>query len=247
MQIIPTYTGIIPYITSAQMIEVDRAMVEDYQIMLVQMMENAGRALAELARQRFLEGSPKGKQVLVIAGNGGNGGGALVCARRLANFGAEVKILLSKYDIDYVGVPGQQLSIINQMGIEPLFSYSQVENSDFDLIIDGLIGYSLQGAPRGTAAEIIDWVNEQNCSVLSLDIPSGLDADQGAIYEPAIKATATLTLALPKIGMKTSAAKYYVGGLYLADISIPPGLYAREPLGLVVGNLFSEADIIKLP
>ena len=247
MKNIPTHTGFVPYITSAQMIEVDRAMIEDFQIMLVQMMENAGSALAELARQRFLEGNPLGKQVLVIAGTGGKGGGALVCARRLANYGAEVNILLSKQDTDYVGIPGLQLGIIKKMGLEPHFNHSQIENSEFDLIIDGLIGYSLQGAPRRTAAEIIFWVNEQNCSILSLDIPSGLDADEGAIYEPAIKATATLTLALPKIGMKMSAANPYVGELYLADISIPPELYTREPLGLGVGNIFSEADIIKLP
>jgi len=247
MEIIPTYTGFVPYITSAQMIEVDRAMIEDYQILLVQMMENAGHALAELARQRFLEGNPRGKQVLVIAGNGGNGGGALVSARRLANYGAEVKILLSKQDIDYVGVPGQQLSIIKQMGLNTHSSHSQMDNGDYDLIIDGLIGYSLLGAPHGTAAEIIVWVNKQNCPVLSLDIPSGIDADRGAIYEPAIKATATLTLALPKVGMKTSAANPYIGELYLADISIPPGLYAKDPLNLAMGNIFSEADIIKLP
>ena len=80
----------VPFITTDQMREVDRAMIEDYGISLVQMMENAGRNLAQLARQRFLDGDPRGRRVLVLAGTGGNGGGGLVCARRLRNWGAEV-------------------------------------------------------------------------------------------------------------------------------------------------------------
>ena len=65
-------------------------MIEDYGILLVQMMENAGRSLAQLAASRFLGGAPQGKHVLVLAGPGGNGGGGLVCARRLHNRGAQV-------------------------------------------------------------------------------------------------------------------------------------------------------------
>ena len=69
----------VPFITTDQMREVDRLMVEVYGIHLIQMMENAGRNLAHLARTRFLDGEPKDKQVLVLAGTGGNGGGGLVC------------------------------------------------------------------------------------------------------------------------------------------------------------------------
>ena len=70
------FNGELPYISSEQMMEVDRAMIEDYGIQLVQMMENAGRNLAHLARVRFLENYPQDKKVILIAGPGGNGGGA---------------------------------------------------------------------------------------------------------------------------------------------------------------------------
>ena len=70
----------VPYLTAEQMIEVDRAMSEDFHIGLMQMMENAGRNLAHLARIRFLDGNPMGKAIVILAGTGGNGGGALVCA-----------------------------------------------------------------------------------------------------------------------------------------------------------------------
>jgi len=79
---IPFYPDDVPYVTTAQMVEVDRAMIEDFGIELIQMMENAGRSLAHLARARFLSGDPRGKRVVALAGTGGNGGGALVCARR---------------------------------------------------------------------------------------------------------------------------------------------------------------------
>lgn len=81
----------IPYVTTVQMAEVDQAMIEDYHITLIQMMENAGRNLAHLARTRFLDGNPVGKNVIVLAGRGGNGGGSLVCARRLSTWGARAR------------------------------------------------------------------------------------------------------------------------------------------------------------
>src|SRR5262249_59434332 len=83
-----TPTDAVPSLTTEQMVEVDRAMTEDFHIELIQMMENAGRNLAHLARTRFLDGDPSRKRVVVLAGTGGNGGGALGCARRLRPWGA---------------------------------------------------------------------------------------------------------------------------------------------------------------
>ena len=115
-----------------------------------------------------------------------------------------------------------------------------------DLIIDGIIGYSLAGAPRGGAAKLIRWANQQNVPILSLDVPSGIDPNTGETFEPAIRATATMTLALPKSGLATAAARDAVGELYLADIGVPPGLYSEPSLNLSVGALFAEADVIRL-
>ena len=85
-----------PFVDTAEMIEVDRAMIEDYHIELIQMMENAGRNLAHLARMRFLDGDPREMRVLVMAGSGGNGGGALAAARRLHNWGGNVTVALGQ-------------------------------------------------------------------------------------------------------------------------------------------------------
>jgi NAD(P)H-hydrate epimerase len=228
------------------MVEVDRAMIEDFGIELIQMMENAGRNLAHLARERFLGSNVQGKHVVVLAGRGGNGGGAMVCARRLSNWGASVSVYLTKEAGEYQGVPAQQLSILGKMELQisqPGDTVLPSEPGGADVIVDGLIGYSLSGSPRGTAAELIQWANEQTAPILSLDTPSGLDTSTGEVFDPAIKAAATLTLALPKQGLRSHSKQ--VGELYLADISVPPALYEKA-LELKVGPLFAESDVVRL-
>lgn len=239
-------TKTLPYLTTEQMREVDRAMIEDYGIQLIQMMENAGRTLAHLARVRFLDSDPKGKQVVVLSGTGGNGGGALVSARRLHNYGATVRVVTAKEDDALAPVPRQQLDILRQMGVTISSIQAPEVAGDADLIIDGLIGYSLRGAPRGAAAKLIRWANAQAAPLLALDTPSGLDTTTGIAQDPTIRATATMTLALPKEGLRTPGVEAYVGELYLADISVPPDLYARPPLNLDVGPIFASGDILRL-
>lgn len=242
---IPTTAAEVPYLTTDQMIEVDRAMMEDYRIDLVRMMENAGRNLAHLARDRFLGGDPRGHRIVVLAGTGGNGGGALVAARRLHNYGAIVSVFVTKPDDEFTPVPGQQLDLLRRMGLT-IGSADGVESvGTLDAILDGVIGYSLQGAPRGEAGTLIRWANEQAAPVLSLDVPSGVDTTTGTVFEPAIRATATMTLALPKEGLRAPGVEDHVGELYLADISVPPALYNRF-LGIEVGPIFAQSEILRL-
>lgn len=109
------------------------------------------------------------------------------------------------------------------------------------LVVDALLGYSLDGAPRGAAADRIRWANGQSAPVLSLDLPSGLDATKGEAFDPHVRADATVTLALPKTGLAESDAP---GTVYLADISVPPALYAR--LSLPAEPLFGASDILQI-
>jgi NAD(P)H-hydrate epimerase len=243
---IPYVTADIPYLTADQMIEVDRLMIENYKIELIQMMENAGLGLAHLARARFFRGDVISKKVTVMAGTGGNGGGVMVCARRLFNYGARVTVCLSKPKDAYTGVPARQLSILIRMGVEVAEGDEIGALPGPDLIIDGIIGFSLRGAPRGTAGNMIRWANRQAAPVLALDVPSGVDATTGTDFDPAIKAAATMTLALPKAGLRASGVGERVGELYLADIGVPPALYAEPSLGLHVGDIFAESDIVRL-
>jgi NAD(P)H-hydrate epimerase len=222
-------------------------MMEDYRIDLVRMMENAGRCLAILARDRFLDGSPVGKRAVVMAGSGGNGGGALVAARRLHNWGAEVSVLLAQPAGQMTPVPGHQLDILDRMGIDIVAGPSDLASNEVPaVVLDGLIGYSLKGAPYGVICDSIIWANEQTAPVLALDTPSGIDTASGTVFDPAIRATATMTLALPKEGLRAPHAIPHVGELYLADISVPPLLYSQPALGLDVGPIFAASDVIRI-
>ncbi len=234
----------VPYITTEQMIEVDRAMMEDFGIDLVRMMENAGRNLAHLARERFLGGDPRDKRVVVLAGTGGNGGGALVAARRLHGYGAKVEIVVATTEM--TPVPAQQLAILREIGVAIAVGEPAAGETAPDLIIDGLIGYSLQGDPRGVTGELIIWANKTDAPILALDTPSGLDTTTGTRFDPAVRAVATMTLALPKEGLRSPAGTAIVGELYLADISVPTELYGRDPLHLDVGPIFATSDVIRL-
>jgi NAD(P)H-hydrate epimerase len=243
----------LPWLTTEQMVEVDRLMITGRRITLMQMMEHAGRHLARLAVDRYpLEsGSPS---IVVLAGRGGNGGGALVAARRLHAWGFRVSVILSSAEDVFGGVPASQLAILVALGASiSTLGEDGVSSSGADLtsenppglLIDGLIGYSLKGAPHGPARALIQFANESTAPVLSLDLPSGLHATTGQPQQPTVRADATLTLALPKIGLRSEAARDQVGDLYLADISVPPQLY-RE-LGLdVPDRLFATSEILRI-
>jgi len=234
----------LPFITTDQMREVDRAMMEDYSITLIQMMENAGRCLADLARRRFLGGDPMGRRVVVLAGTGGNGGGGLVCARRLHNWGADVRVVATAEPPGMGDVPRHQAAILERMGVTVAAADEGADLPPADLLVDALIGYSLCGVPSGVAAALIRAANGHGAPVLALDVPSGVDTATGAVHNPAIRAAATLTLALPKQGLGAVAARGHVGELYVADISVPPGLFAR--MGVEAGPLFALEDIVRL-
>jgi NAD(P)H-hydrate epimerase len=235
----------LPHISETQMILVDRLMEDVYGIQLIQMMENAGRLLAELSRRRFLGGDPLDKKIIILAGSGGNGGGAMVAARNLHNWGSQVRLFLTRDLEELKGTILHQAQLLNNIGVPVDSTGLPAEDLNPDLIIDGVIGYSLRGAPRGRAGELISWANQQPSSLLALDLPSGLDATSGETQTPCIEATATLTLALPKTGL-LQPQQPVVGELYLADIGVPPELYAHPELNLAVGPIFQQEQIIRL-
>lgn len=241
---IPQIKSDVLKIDTPQMIEVDRLMMEEYHIELIQMMENAGRCLAIVARDVFLDNDPQDKNICVLAGTGGNGGGALVCARRLSSWGANVSVVLTDVDEKMTKIPKHQLGILRRMGVH--ISIAEIKDGNYDLIVDGIIGYSVKGDPYGSAKTMIDWANESSTKVLSLDTPSGLDLTSGFIHNPTINANATLTLAMPKKGLFTEASSKIEGSLYLGDISVPPQLYAEDSLGLKADNVFRHSDIVRI-
>ena len=219
------------WLTATQMLEVDRIMIEDLEIELIQMMENAGRNLAQLVLDRYTP-----KTVTVLAGSGGNGGGGLVAARHLANRGVDVSVTLGQ-PADKLGpVPAHQYDILQHMGV-PTVDEPQTSN----VVIDALIGYSLNGAPRGRIAELIEASTSITAPIVALDNPSGLNVTDGTVPGVVVTADATMTLALPKIGLRDAAQ---AGVLFLADISVPPSVY--DSVGVTPAPDFTKTTLVEV-
>ncbi|MEX1004546.1 MAG: NAD(P)H-hydrate epimerase [Acidimicrobiia bacterium] len=230
----PHITGPVPTVTAEQMAEVDRLATGPYGIDLLQMMELAGRALA-----RTVQSMPAPRRITVAAGGGGNGGGAMVAARRLAGLGFDVEVVLDRGPGRLAGAAAHQAAALEAIGIRPT---RELPAEVGDAIIDGLIGYGLTDAPTGRASELISWIQAADVPVVSLDVPSGLDATTGDAWGAHVEADVTLTLALPKSGLIENDA---VGQLLLADIAIPPVLWLSH-FDIDTGDLFSDADVVDL-
>lgn len=223
-------------VTAAEMREVDEVAVEQVGLQLLQMMENAGRILAWHVRDvRDGEGT-----VSIVAGNGGNGGGGLACARHLANRDIPVQIVLDRPSEELSGEAFKQYRVLDEMAVPSTTDADRLLRSEGQrVIVDALIGYGLDGAVRPPASSVIDSMNRRREPVVSLDVPSGIDATTGDTLGVAVTPDRTVTLALPKTGLDTAT-----GAIYLADIGVPQTVYER--LGIDYEPPFRDDDWIRL-
>ncbi|MDE3111845.1 MAG: NAD(P)H-hydrate epimerase [Chloroflexota bacterium] len=236
-------TGEVPVVTAAQMAEIDRVAVDEIGISVEMLMENAARGVA-LAARALLGGSVDGRRIVCVAGSGNNGGDALGAARRLRGWGARVRCVLSVARDDLHGdLNKRQLDIARRAGID-VAPAAGARLEEADLIVDGLLGYSVRGAPHGTVAALIAAANASGVPVLAVDLPSGLHPDTGAPLGAAVRAAATVTLGLPKAGLLRPVARPFVGQLLLADIAVPPHAYDR--FGIDARGVFVAGDLVRV-
>lgn len=233
----------VPSLTPEQMKEVDRLLLASYHIDPLQTMENGGRALAQLAK-RMLDGSVTDRSIVVLAGRGNNGGGGLAGARHLINWGAWVQIILAFAPEHFEGAPARQLAALQAMGAALSWAEEGWELPPADLVIDAVIGFRLRGDPRGKARDLIQLANSSAAPILSLEVPSGVDAEDGRCYTPHIRAAATLTLALPKAGLLKVPARSACGRIFTADISVPAALYAE--VGIDAPAIYATDPLLEL-
>lgn len=236
---------ILPSLTTTQMQEVDHLMIDSYGVNLLQMMENIGRNLADLA-QTMLGGNLADQPILVLCGRGNNGGGGLVAARHLCNRGAMVTVVSAHTIANYNGAALHQYAALDKLPLEVLVAERDQAPHlpSAALIIDAIIGYGLKGNPRGASRGMIEAANLHGAPILSLETPSGLETTEGEAFDPCIRASATMTLALPKTGLLTETASRLIGDLYVADVSVPPSLY--QTLGLDVPPIFAQGALVRL-
>ncbi|MDD2857163.1 MAG: NAD(P)H-hydrate epimerase [Candidatus Nanopelagicales bacterium] len=200
--------------------KIDRVAINDFGVSLLQMMENAGRSLAQAAIQLF-----KPRTAVVLAGSGGNGGGGMAAARHLTGQGVHVHVHLTSDTSNLTTAGAHQRATLLAMGIDVHAPTEPPQAAD--LVIDAMVGYSLHTEPDEHLTSIIKWMATSGAPVLALDVPTGFSAAAGTVSRVHVTADATLTLAAPKRGLAESAS---TGTLLVADIGIPGQVFTR--LGL---------------
>ncbi len=191
------------------------------------LMENAGIKIFELIKKQFQTIHP----VYIFCGKGNNGGDGLVVARHLINHSYPVYVFLTCKPDDLTGDTFINAQIVEKMGgmitvIESEKDFPAVAREG--IILDGLLGTGVTGDVRGLYASIISWINQQELPVISIDLPSGLNADTGDFGHLCVHADYTVTMGELKRGILMPPGAKYAGDIYIADIGFPRSL--REQL-----------------
>jgi len=186
------------------------------------MMENAGAAATKRLVEKFGDITPK--KVLVFAGLGNNGGDGLVIARHLAGYRASVTVfLLGEPDNIRSEECSWNWNLLEKTNSVTLLTGGNLEhlnNLEFDIIIDGVLGTGISGEIREPQASAITYINKSNAFKLSVDVPSGVDPDTGNKNLPHVTADMTVTFHRMKVGMPKR--KDMCGEIFVEKIGIPP-------------------------
>jgi len=213
--------------TAEEMRKIDTQTIEDIGIHGMVLMENAGMGVVNAIEERY-GGASRPIRVSIFAGKGNNGGDGLVIARHLLNRGYDVTIYLISEPDKFAGDALTNLKIAQKLRISMEILLAEDQLADHgtqiaasDLLIDAIFGTGLSGPVIGFAANVIDFLNLTCVPIVSVDLPSGLEADTGKVEGSCIRATLTVTMALPKRGLLLYPGANFVGELEIVDIGIP--------------------------
>jgi NAD(P)H-hydrate epimerase len=208
-------------VTVKAMQQIDRAAVQRYGIPALILMENAAIASAFCVLKMLKN---KQRKVLVFCGQGNNGGDGFACARHLINRGLEAQVYFSGEAGKLPAAAKTNYNILKRQEIKafrPDLSVLKRELKNCDLVVDALLGIGINKIVREPLYSLIKVINDSQRPVLSLDVPSGLEASTGKIYGIAVRAKRTVTFGLLKRGLLGPGARRYTGRIIVADISLP--------------------------
>jgi hydroxyethylthiazole kinase-like uncharacterized protein yjeF len=227
-------------LTSEQVARLDAA-AADAGVSTLQLMEIAGWQVARCAWGHVGGTASVG----VVAGYGNNGGDGLVAARHLATWGCAVRALVLAAEERVSGVVLDHVMSARKCGVDVFVSADPDAVRgvivEADLVIDAILGTGLRSAPRDPQASGIRAINASGVPVLSVDVPSGLDATTGEAFDPTVRAALTCTLTAMKRGLRRGDAAAHAGAVWIADIGMPATAWRRagleRPPGVTGGEL----------
>jgi NAD(P)H-hydrate epimerase len=222
-------------VSVAQARALDQFCVEHAFVYIEQLMEVAGLRAASFIAKEFA-----GKSVVALAGSGGNGGDALVAARHLANWGVPTTVMATKKVDELTPLTGHQFRACKAAKIPVASSPAALKVQGDFVVLDGVLGCGANRAPRGVTEELIQWANGTGKPIVSIDVPSGVDADSGAAPGEVVNAAVTLSLAAPKTGLANATT---AGEIAVVDIGVPRTAWSR--LRMDFGTPFSAGPITR--
>lgn len=201
--------------------ELDRIAIEEHKIPGIELMHRAGQVTWDILLKEW----PVAKRILVICGGGNNAGDGYVIAKLALEAKLDVKVVsiipVDKLNGDALIAANEYLSL-NRV---PLESLNEIEFENIDVIVDALLGTGLDRDVTGRYLQAINCINQSGVSVISVDIPSGLDADTGKVLGAAVKSDCTVTYIGQKQGMYTGEAADYCKKIIFNKLDIPPNIY----------------------
>jgi NAD(P)H-hydrate epimerase len=216
-----------------EMKRIDEVASKEFGIDSLLLMEDAGAAVYSLIVNEL----GVDKKFVVIAGTGNNGGDALVVARRLFSCGSHVEVFIVGDPSKYPEPAKKNYELVVSLGIptkvvktEDDLKYLEESIRKCDVVIVGLIGIGLRGDVVGIHRGVIEVINNSKKVVVSIDIPSGINGDNGRVCGVAVKSTYTVTFGMPKYGNILYPGYQYCGKLYVSRLSYPPKLYESEEI-----------------
>jgi ADP-dependent NAD(P)H-hydrate dehydratase / NAD(P)H-hydrate epimerase len=222
-----------------QVRELDRITIEEKGIPGIRLMRNAAQSCVDVLLGRV----PRPGKVSVLCGSGNNAGDGFIIAGLLANRGVEVTVGLVGKIPSAETDAGKAYGYCLEAGVEIHTAELSLHDSEF--VVDALLGTGLNGPVRPEYQQVISAVNQLDCTVLAVDLPSGLCADTGNILGACIKADMTVTFIGRKLGLHTNDGPEVVGELYFADLSVPDSIFdVIEPCARMLSY---EDHIRKLP
>jgi len=222
-----------------QVRELDRITIEEKGIPGIKLMRSAAQACVDV----LLGQAPSPGKVSVLCGSGNNAGDGFIIAGLLANRGIEVTVGLVGKVPSAETDAGKAYGYCREAGVEILTAELSLQDSAF--VVDALLGTGLIGPVRPEYQQVISAVNLHDCTVLAVDLPSGLCADTGNILGACVKADMTVTFIGRKLGLFTNDGPEVVGELNFADLSVPGSVFdAIEPSARMLSY---EDQIRKLP
>ena len=237
----------IKLVSGREMAEIDRRTIEERGIPGVELMERAGRGVVDAVVEKW-EGL-EDLQAVIVCGKGNNGGDGFVAGRLLRENGVAVRLFLAVETSAVVGDAAHHMHLFEEGGgqVEPLLEAEGFEQlrralEEANLALDALLGTGVRGAPRESVASAIECLGQSGVPVVSVDLPSGLDADTGAAPGACVDAVLTVTFGLPKVGHMFFPGRDRCGILHLVDIGFPDDIVSSSPAtaGLLTGERVSR-------